>query len=281
MDMLKLREKQAEISVYDMAKIIFEYFKRDRRQSAYDEPKPFESMSVLYNRFFLHQPSGCSYITPHQHTQMKFYEAFYLLQRQGLITPMEDRRYVLTGLGYESDFDENGDILILDDAEEKVQSIRDEVCSLDPIVEEFYRESIRAFQEGLTLASIFCLGAAIERIFYNLADAVTNYEKSYRSKFGQTWGNTTMKDKVKKLNSWFSNIKENNPPSDPRFIVLLDKLFDKLEDMAKWYGITRNENIHTAYKESPFPEPRAIEIKILDFRLYAITIFQIIDSLQP
>lgn len=275
MNISKLREEQSEMSVRDIAKIIFEYFKQDRRQSAYDETEHSESLSNLYRHFFLDQFPDVTHCKPDQHTKMKFHEAFYLLQRQGLIMPMEDRRYVLTGLGYESDFDENGDILILDDAEKRVQSIYNEIPNFDSIVADFYRESIRAFQEGLLLSSCLSLGSASERTIYQLALAVGSYAPGHKPTINGKWKRSNMKDKIDILWNWVYEIGKNNFPNEP----CLKDLRSKLDMLAHWYRITRNEAGHPD-REAVLPTQKEIELSIHQFRRYVINIFKIINLVQ-
>jgi len=57
----------------------------------------------------------------------------------------------LTSVGQKSTI-EDDIILLVDDAEEIVQSVRDEVPNLDSTVADFYREDIRVCQEGLPLS---------------------------------------------------------------------------------------------------------------------------------
>lgn len=101
MDISRLREKQEVMSAADMAQAVFEYFKQDRRESAYDDPMLVTSFDDLYEFFFRRIFSDVLVNRePHAQTQNKLREAFSILERKDFIRNRGDGRYVLTATGY-------------------------------------------------------------------------------------------------------------------------------------------------------------------------------------
>jgi len=103
----------------------------------------------------------------------KFYEAIALLERRGLTMYYmrsftsqfnKDRTQylMLTSVGEKTDF--SNEILILDDAQEIVNAFDKEISNPDPVVSQYYLESIRACQNDLCISSIICLGVASETV---------------------------------------------------------------------------------------------------------------------
>jgi len=219
---------------------------------------------------------------------MKFFEAIALLQKRGLIAPkIYIRRTTggmqneilplvlfLTSVGQQS-IVEDDIILLVDNAEEIVQSVRNAVPNLDPTVADFYRESIRACQEGLLLSSCICLGAASERAIHQLAYAFANYAPQHKASIEGKWRRDHMKDKIDKLWNWLLEIEKNDFPNEACF----KDLRSKLDALAHWYRITRNEAGH-ADREAILPTQKEIELSIHQFRRYVINIFQIIGLFQ-
>lgn len=106
MDISRLREKQEVMSAADMAQVVFEYFKQDGRESAYDDPMRYGSVDELYEFFFRRIfPDVLVNRDPHAQTQNKLREAFSILERKDFIRNRGDGRYVLTATGYETNLD--------------------------------------------------------------------------------------------------------------------------------------------------------------------------------
>ncbi len=219
---------------------------------------------------------------------MKFFEALALLQKRGLIAPEINVRnttgdlknkilpfpFFLTSVGQQSVV-EDDIVLLVDDAETIVQSVRDEVSNLDSTVADFYRESIRACQEGLLLSSCMSLGAASECAIHKLADALAVYAQQHKSAIEGKWRRKNMKDKIDTLWNWIHEVEKNDYPNEPCF----KDLRSKLDALAHWYRITRNETGH-ADREAILPTQKEIELSIHQFRRYVINIFQIVDLFQ-
>lgn len=209
--------------------------------------------------------------------QRQYMEAFTILQRRGLIMQAWGVQighwFTLTSVGEKSDLDD--EILILDDAEEKVKSIYKEVPNFDEKVADFYRESIKAWQEDLLLSSCICLGAASECAIHLLAEALAVYDSSHKSSIENKWVRKNMKNKIDTLWNWIHQIEKKDFPNAPCF----KDLRSKLDQLAHWYRITRNEAGH-ADREAILPTKEEIELSVHQFRRYIIILFQIIDKFK-
>lgn len=76
--------------------------------------------------------------------------------------------------------------------------------------------------------------------------------------------------------NWINEIEQSDFPNESCF----KDLRSKLDMLAHWYRITRNEAGH-ADREATLPTSKEIELSIHQFRRYVINIFQVIGLLQP
>ena len=174
------RQKILELAVEPLAKYLFRYLKENlgSKNSA-----PFVSVEHLWRGMFPggpHYPSTSGYIT--------LLESVTLLERRGLvmrdISSSGGRIYnkfiiYLTSIGVQSDFDDEA-LLLVDKPEGIVGALEQKVGDLDEVVRQYYLESLRAYQEGLYISSVICLGAASERAIHWLAETIESYSEKYQ-----------------------------------------------------------------------------------------------------
>ncbi|MBM3237842.1 hypothetical protein FJZ31_16255 [Candidatus Poribacteria bacterium] len=279
-------QAREQISVEELMRLLLHYFKKIPKDSV---PNLLLQLCPIPDGIILTE-SGTKgkvdwIIKNRSAFAMKFFEAIALLQKRGLIAPMLRVRNIytneiwplplfLTTVGQQSII-EDDIILLVDNAEEIVKSVSDIVPNLDPTVADFYRESIRACQEGLLLSSCICLGSASERAIHQLAYALSDYAPEHKDAIEGKWLRKNMKDKIDTLWGWIHEIEERDFPTEPCF----KDLRSKIDALAHWYRITRNEAGH-ADREAILPTQKEIELSIHQFRRYVINIFQIIGLFQ-
>lgn len=223
---------------------------------------------------------------PDQEFTLKFYEAIGLLKRRGLLMNVIDGEFQgssllglpihsvrPTSIWEKSSFDDDGVIILIDDAQEIVNSLKEKVPELDPVVEQYYLESLRACQEGLYISSVICLGAASEKTIDCLVQAVTEKYSEHGKK-------------LEKRRSISAQIKYLSDKKNfrPIFGSIEDEMFkneikEKLSGIAHIYRRNRNEAGH--------PGPISMDITrdeqqcyLNSFRRYAMIIFEAIRMLK-
>ena len=94
-----------------------------------------------------------------------------------------ENRFVvyLTSVGIKSDIQDEI-LLLVNEPEEIVDALEQKVGNLDEVVRQYYLESLRAYQEGLYISSVICLGAASERAIHWLAKSMEAYSPKYQAK---------------------------------------------------------------------------------------------------
>ena len=178
----------------------------------------------------------------------KFLEAVTLLERRGLVVrnvPGYGRggnrdQFVihLTSFGIESNIDDEL-LLMIGIPEEIVRATEDKqrAGSLDPVVRQYYLESLRAYQEGLYISSVICLGAASERSIHWLAESIESYSEWYQApmKKGGYWPILTLTDTLA------DKIRPSDFANDKR---LAERLKRQLKGLGDVYRENRNEAGH-------------------------------------
>lgn len=207
----------------------------------------------------------------------KFQEAWATLLRRGLIMqtvrvrdtigyPVEFR---LTSTGQKSDFGD-GILILVDDAQQIVNKLKEKIPDLNPVIEQYFLESLRACQEGLYISSVICLGAASERAIHCLKDAVINYDSSRRADIEKQ---TTISALTRYLSD---NINRIFTMADGAF---RSTLRDKLEGTARLYRLNRNVAGHPSNIPQDW-ERIEQENYLNQFRRYITTVFEAIDLLE-
>ena len=207
---------------------------------------------------------------------VKFYEAVARLKQRGLLMEVGPRCFgstvgdliCLTSVGKKSDYDE-GILILVDDASEIVQSLKEKIPNLDPVVEQYYLESLRTCQNGNYISSVICLGAASERTIRCLAKALDEYNSYSKVIDSDENISTLTKHLVGGATDVFKSI-------DPR---LGRQLKGKLEGLANIYRINRNEAGHPSEVEQDW-ERCEQECYLSQFRRLVTICFEAIDALN-
>ncbi len=207
-------------------------------------------------------------------------EAITLLERRGLVVrniPEEGRggykdqfTVYLTSIGIKSNIDDEV-ILLVDKPEEIVRALEEKTGDLDEVVRQYYLESLRAYQAGLYISSVICLGAASERAIHWLAELIEFHFKQYQGKFK---ARRNMPDLIKYLSdSVIPNI--FGADADKNFA---DELKKRLNGLGNLYRENRNEAGHPqTIDQSWLGEDQ--EYLLIQFRRYITTICEAIGKM--
>ena len=216
-------------------------------------------------------------------------EVVALLERRGLVVrdssylaspfgnfnhpPAVDRSIVyvyLTSIGMNSDFD--GEILLLvDKPEEIVSALEKKIGTLDDVARQYYLESLRAYQEGLYISSVICLGAASERAIHWLAESV----KADCTETDQKNIEKRLNGNISVLTEYLSNnIIPNLFEDDKKF---RGELKNRLDGFGKVYRENRNEAGHPKTVDQSWLREDQ-EMLLLHFRRYITTICKAIEK---
>ena len=211
----------------------------------------------------------------------KFLEAITLLERRGLVVrniPEQGRggnphQFIvyLTSIGINSNIDDEI-ILLVDNSEDIVIALEQKVGSLDPVVRQYYLESLRAYQEGLYISSVICLGAASERAIRWLAESIDPYAGAYQQGIRQRRNGN-----ISRLADYLSNTVIPNIFNDRKF---KEKLKERLNGLGNVYRENRNNAGHPDTVEQTSWLGEDQEVLLLQFRRYITTICEARDSLK-
>ena len=269
------RKNILEMDVESVAKIVFrnmkDNFKSYLDESTFSRPYIEDLRRTLFG-------GGDRYASRRE--DAKFLEAITLLERRGLVVRniahkgrggYEDQFHVyLTSLGIKSNVDDEV-ILLVDKPEEIVRALEQKVGNLDEVVRQYYLESLRAYQEGLYISSVICLGAASERAILWLAESIESYSGQYQAKIeARRSGN------IFRLTEYLSNtVIPSIFGADKKFE---EELKDRLNGLGKLYRENRNEAGHPhTINQSWLGEDQ--EILLIHFRRYITTICEAIGRI--
>ena len=276
--MRNLNEEQQErvqgLDVESLAKCVFRYMKDDP-DSEPDDRDFYHSVDGLWNVLFPGERGdrSCSDYT-------HLLEAITLLERRRLVVRdicsyphdmMGSHKYYifLTSVGMKSHF-QDGALLLVDKPEEIVREVEQKVGALDDVVRQYYLESLHAYQEGLYISSVICLGAASERAILWLAESIESFCSKYQQPIQKRRRNIS--DLTKYLSG---SILSDIFPNDATFETELRKRLVLLGDL---YRENRNEAGHPkTVDQSWLGEDQ--EILLLHFRRYITTICKAIEKL--
>lgn len=216
----------------------------------------------------------------------KLLEAIALLERRGLVVrecsyseprmPSSNQSYTrqvdksivsvyLTSIGMKSDFDDEI-LLLVDRPQEIVGTLEQEIGTLDNVVRQYYLESLRAYQEGLYISSVICLGAASERAIHWLAETIESYSETYQKEIKKRRDGSIFRLTEYLSNSVIPNIFEGN-----------HDLKDRLDRLASIYRENRNEAGHPKNVVQNWSREDQ-HILLFQFRRYITTICKAIEE---
>lgn len=266
------RQKNREMAVESLAKVLFRNLKRkpetylDGWGFSHDVEELGRPLFPIEN----HRLSNSD--------RAKVLEAVTLLERRGLVVRnipsqlsggYKDQFVVyLTSVGIKSDIEDDV-ILLVDKPEEIVDALEQKVGNLDEIVRQYYLESLRAYQEGLYISSVICLGAASERAIHWLAESIESYSKQYQGKFK---AKRNMPDLIKYLSD---SVIPNIFGADKHFA---DELKKRLNGLGNLYRENRNEAGHPQTVDQSWLEEDQ-EYLLIQFRRYITTICEAIGKM--
>ena len=241
------------------------------REDHYSKPP---SMETLIDDLF---PPANPIRPPCDHT--KLLEIITLLERRGLVmrglSPLKQNTYVefvvyLTSIGINSKIDDEV-ILLVDKPEEIVRKLERRVGGLDEVVRQYYLESLRAYQEGLYISSVICLGAASERAIHWLAETIESYSEKYQEEIEKRRNGN-----ISRLTEYLSNtVIPNTFVEDKDFARELKDLLDGLGNL---YRENRNEAGHPKTIYQSWLEEDQGRLLIY-FRRYITTICEAIGKM--
>ena len=277
---VRLNEKEREkITVNELARFIFRLAKAEKGHGHNSRG----SATDILNDIYVEGRKAVEKIG--EDFTLKFYEAVALLKRRGLIMGVgytEHRSHdntdwfrqwlYLTSVGERSDIGKDA-IILIDDAQGIVNSLKSQVSNLDPVVEQYYLESLRTCQEGFYVSSAICLGAASERIIHCLADAIIKHNSRYEQKIQAN------RREISKLIEYLSqNIKNlSDGIIDDSF---MNDVREELDGIAQIYRRNRNKAGHPRKIHDDIGRAEQ-ENYLHSFRRYALTIFKAIAILTP
>ena len=278
--MRNLNEEQQErvqgLDVESLAKCVFRYMKDDP-DSEPDDRDFYHSVDGLWNVLFPGERGdrSCSDYT-------HLLEAITLLERRRLVVRdicsyphdmMGSHKYYifLTSVGMKSHF-QDGALLLVDKPEEIVREVEQKVGALDDVVRQYYLESLRAYQEGLYISSVICLGAASERAIHWLAEAIESCSSKYQEGIEKRRGGN-----ISRLTEYLSNtVIPNTFGNDKKFE---GELKDRLNGLGTLYRENRNKFGHPQTVEQSSWLGEDQEILLIHFRRYITTICEAITKM--
>ena len=261
------REQVRRMDINSLTIYLFRWLKK-KLQSNPNRPGFLYSVERLRQDLF---PGGIDNNSGRDHANL--IEAVVHLERRQLLVrefaypfqPFGEGNAViyLTSIGRKSDVDDDV-LLSLDNPEEIVTALEQKIGRLDDIVRQYYLESLRAYQEGLYISSVICLGAASERAIHWLAEAIGANFQNYQTKM-QTKKNGQIAELIKYLSD---SVIPNVPNFDRKFV---EELKNRLSGLADVYRENRNEAGHpTTVEQSWLKDDQ--EVLLLHFRRYITTI---------
>ena len=267
------RQRIREMDVEFLAKVVFGPLKGKYNPNPHSRGF-FYNVGELGKEIF---PSGQDNQSDFDYT--KILEAIALLERRGLVVkdiPEQlgsfGKNYFsvfLTTIGEKTSID--GEVfLLIDKSAEIVRALEQRVGNLDSVVRQYYLESLRAYQKGLYISSVICLGATSERAIHWLAESIESHFKQYQRKFK---AKRNMPDLIKYLSD---SVIPNIFSTDKNFA---DELKKRLSGLGNLYRENRNEAGHPQTVEQSWLREDQ-EYLLIQFRRYVTTICEAIGRMN-
>ena len=268
------RQQNREMDVGSLARYVFRQLKENLVLD-HNSREFFSSVRELRQAIF---PGGIENNSCSDHT--KLVEAIILLEKRGLLArdfshPLSysgENRFVvyLTSVGIKSDIQDEI-LLLVDEPEEIVGALEQKVGGLDEVVRQYYLESLRAYQEGLYISSVICLGAASERAIHWLAETIESYSEKYQEEIEKR-----REGNILRLTEYLSNTVI--PDIFGHDKKLEEELKDRLNGLGNLYRENRNEAGHPKTIYQSWLEEDQGRLLIY-FRRYITTICEAIGKM--
>ena len=268
------RQQNREMDVGSLARYVFRQLKENLVLD-HNSREFFSSVRELRQAIF---PGGIENNSCSDHT--KLVEAIILLEKRGLLArdfshPLSysgENRFVvyLTSVGIKSDIQDEI-LLLVDEPEEIVGALEQKVGGLDEVVRQYYLESLRAYQEGLYISSVICLGAASERAIHWLAETIESYSEKYQEEIEKRRNGN-----ISRLTEYLSNTVI--PDIFGHDKKLEEELKDRLNGLGNLYRENRNEAGHPKTIYQSWLEEDQGRLLIY-FRRYITTICEAIGKM--
>ena len=262
------RQQVRQMDVESLATFVFRHLKENLNSDPSDSDFFYPVVSLRHNLF----PDATDNNSCPDHA--KLLEAIALLERRGLVLressyPLKsflaDEKVIIyfTSIGMRSEIDDES-LLLVDKPEEIVNALEQKVGALDSIVRQYYIETLRAYQEGLYISSVICLGAASERAIHWLAESIESHSTQYQKAIKKRRSGNILR-----LTKYLSNtVIPNIFGHDKKFV---GELQNRLNGLGDVYRENRNEAGHPqTVNQSWLGEDQ--EILLLHFRRYITTI---------
>ena len=266
------RSRNRDMDVESLAKYVFSQLK-ENLASDYKGPDSYASVRTLRQALF---PGGIDNKSRSDHA--KLVEAIILLEKRGLL--VRDLSYpstqsgeealvvYLSSVGMKSNI-QNEILLLMDQPEEYVQELEQGVSmALDPIVRQYYLESLRAYQAQLYISSVINLGITSEKAIHWLAESIASYSVKYRENIKRK-RNGRISDLIEYLShSVIPNVFEDE---------VEDELKEQLAGLGDLYRKNRNEAGHPdSIRQSWSREDQLV--LLVEFRRYITTICKAVEE---
>ena len=277
------KQQHRELDVESLAKVVFRYLKGILDPNPESKKNFYTSVDNLIRALFPEE----KFVRPSS-DYYNLLQAITRLERRGLVvrdisSPQAYTRtsylVYLTSIGIKSNIDDEV-ILLVDKPEEIVGGVEDKVGGLDLVVRQYYLESLRAYQEGLYISSVICLGAASERAIHWLAESAIHWlteskgTQSERHRKG-------IQERFRKIPQLAEYLSHSIIPHVPEIDdELVGKLKKQLKELGDLYRENRNNAGHPKTIEQTSWLGEDQEILLIHFRRYISTICEAIERLK-
>ena len=252
---------RADCSVDNLARIIC----RGMNERYRTNNKKFFRLDEIWA--FVRPGKGSGY----SENDLTIFEAIARLKQRGILMNIGNTgvdRLCFTSVGEKTDFDDEL-LILIDDAYEVVQAIKEKIPNLDPVVEQYYLESLRTCQNGFYISSVISLGAASERTIRCLAETVGRCVPEHKTKIdGKHNISTLTRYLLDNAGHLFASL-DSTTRNDIK---------ERLTGLANIYRQNRNEAGHPSSVPQDWTRDEQ-ECYLSQFRRLAVTCFTAIDQL--
>ena len=260
------KSQRSDCSIEDLARVICRYMKYNIRINGWSK------VGLKDMRESLGTDNPSRDIAPLDFS-LKFYEAVARLKHRGILMDCDidtNVHYVcFTSVGAKTDFDDEL-LILIDDAFEVVQALKEKIPNLDSVVEQYYLESLRTCQNGFYISSVISLGAASERTINCLAETVSQLMQNHKNDI----------DSKRSIYALTRYLVDNSAALFKSLdATLRNELKERLTGLANIYRLNRNDAGHPSSVPQDWARDEQ-ECYLSQFRRLAVTCFKAIDELN-